>query len=237
MGPAAGAQMSWVRLSEEDDRNLYHSRPVYGYHAGVSVAFRVRERFFLHTSLLYSRKGKIIEGKQDRLLRNEVRHNYIELPFVYMMDFRGKLGSGRQFKYAFGVGPNVSYWIGGRGTLANTELSETGIGEKQYRIVFGKDLNTVGDHEMGVMDPNRIQLGLNFAANLTIEPQPNQKVLLRVRYHLGHSFFARTPHGEFTGTYYGDVLRAQDRSITLSAIFLLDLELEKRRKGKSTISR
>jgi hypothetical protein len=54
---------------------------------------------------------------------------------------------------------------------------------------------------------------------------------------LGHSFLAREGGGTFTPTYYQDVLQARNKGIRISASYLIDLKIEKRKKGKSTIKR
>ncbi len=40
-------------------------------------------------------------------LHNKVRYNYIEMPINYTVDFKGKLGRTKEFKYFLGVGPVV----------------------------------------------------------------------------------------------------------------------------------
>src|SRR5688572_20406699 len=99
VGPVIGGQCSWVSFGDKDDKDLFHVKPVWGYHAGASLSFLVRKRFFLHTSILYSTKGKIIEGKQDPMLRNEVTYRYIDMPILYTVDFKARIGKGKEFKY------------------------------------------------------------------------------------------------------------------------------------------
>jgi hypothetical protein len=90
---------------------------------------------------------------------------------------------------------------------------------------------------MNVAEPNRIQLGLNLASGLVLEPQPNQRILVLLRYELGHSFLAREGNGTFTPTYYQDVLQARNKGLRLSVSYLIDLKIENRKRGKSTIRR
>ena len=142
VGPIAGGQLSWTKFDNEDYNDSYAVKPVWGYHAGANISMKVRNRFFLHTSFLYSVKGRRIEGKQDILLSNKVRYNFVEIPVIYAVDFRGKLGGGKEFKYYFGVGPNISYWLGGRGRLYNSDLEENAdyaSRDLEYRIAFHGD--------------------------------------------------------------------------------------------------
>ena len=102
--------------------------PTFGFHVGGHLAFKVRNRFFLHTSLLYATKGREIEGKTDVLLKTSERYSYIDMPISYTVDFKGKLGSNKEFKYFLGIGPNISYWLGAKGTLYNSTILGNSIG-------------------------------------------------------------------------------------------------------------
>ena len=240
IGPVAGGQVSWTKFDNEDLYDAYAVKPVIGWHAGATVSMKVRNRFFLHSSILYSTKGRTIEGKDDPLLKNKVRYNFIEAPIIYAVDFKGRMGKGKEFKYYFGIGPNVSYWLGGKGKLYNSDLDESGefaSTNLEYAIVFRKDPADVQNEEMNVAEPNRIQLGLNLASGFVFEPQPNQKILILMRYELGHSFLSRTSNGTFNPTYYQDVLQARNKGIRLSVSYQVDLRVEDRKRGKSTIKR
>jgi hypothetical protein len=237
VGPVAGGQYSWISFDDKDNKNLYKAKPVTGFHAGATLSFLVHKRFYLHTSFLYSIKGKIIEGKADPLLVNKVRYHYIDIPILYTVDFKARLGTGKEFQYFLGVGPNLSYWLGGRGEISNTDLNENNIYTKSYKISFYKNLEETNSNEMTVTEPNRIQLGLNLGAGMLFEPFGFQKFMITFRYELGHSFFSRTTNGNFSDTYYQDVLQTRNQGIRVSIAYLVDLGVESRKKGKSTIKR
>jgi hypothetical protein len=238
IGPVAGAQYSWVSFDDSNNKDFYRVSPVKGFHAGMALSFLVRKRFFLHTSFLYSVKGKIITGKEDLLLRNEVTYRYIDIPILYTVDFKGKIGNGKEFKYFIGTGPNLSYWLSGKGEYYNTDLSENSIYEpRQYRIAFGKLPEDTQENEMSLQDPNRIQLGLNITAGIVFEPFGYQKFNFNVRYELGHSFFSRTTNGFFSQSNYQDVMRSRNQGLRVSIAYLVDLKVEDRNKGKSTIKK
>jgi hypothetical protein len=236
LGATAGGNFSWVSFGDKDSRDLYKVKPVWGYHAGAQLSFRVRKRFFLHTSLVYSTKGKILEGAQDLDLK--VRYNYIEMPIAYTVNFKGNYGK-KPFKYFLGVGPNISYWLGGKGRIENFDTHElaSNRGEVKYKIVFRKDPFTAGENEMVVERPNRIQLGLNFTAGLVFEPARDREMFLTLRYELGHSYFSRESYGAFGPTFYEDDLKTRNQGFRISLAYLIDLKLEQRKKGKSTINR
>jgi hypothetical protein len=54
-----------------------------------------------------------------------------------------------------------------------------------------------------------------------------------LRYELGHSFLSRS-NGTFVPTYYEDVLQSRNKGLRLSLSYMIDLQVEKRKRGKST---
>ena len=239
LGPIAGGQVSWTKFDNSDHYDAYDVKPVLGYHGGLSISLKVRNRFLLNTSIQYATKGRTIEGKADPLLHNRVRYNYLEMPLIYAVDFRGQVGR-KQFKYYLGAGPNISYWLGGKGKLYNSDLDESAdyaSRDLEYEIVFRKSPDEVSPSEMNVAEPNRFQLGLNVASGIVFEPSARERILFMLRYELGHSFLSRRGNGIFQPTYYEDILQSRNKGLHASVSYLIDLRLQDRKRGKSTIKR
>ena len=236
VGPVGGVNYSWTSFSNKDLKDAYKMSPVYGFHVGGHLAFLVRRRFFLHTSLLYSSKGRDLEGKLDTKLRNSARYNYIDLPISYTVDFKGKIGRSKEFKYFLGIGPNVSYWLNGRGKLYNSDFEENHLDELSYKVVYKKSPENQEANEMNIEEPNRFQFGLNFIAGMVLEPAPRQRIMVSLRYELGHSYLAKT-NGIFLNTYFQDPLQSRNQGFRISVAYLVDLKVEDRKKGKSNIDK
>lgn len=234
VGPVGGVNYSWTAFSNKDLKDAYRMSPVLGFHVGGHLSFKVQKRFFLHTSLLYSSKGRMLDGKLDTKLKSTTRYNFIEMPISYTVDFKAKLSRTKEFKYFFGIGPNISYWLGGKGTLYNSDIEENNQPELSYRIVFKKAPENQASDEMNVVEPNRFQLGLNLVAGMVLEPANRQRVMISVRYELGHSYLAKSG-GSFLDTYFEDPLRSRNQGFRISLAYLYDLKVEERKKGKSNI--
>jgi hypothetical protein len=250
IGPTLGPQLSWNTFDNKDYKQIYKSKPVFGFNAGVNVSFRVRKRFFLHTSLIYSTKGKVIEGKNvttsqvseeyqylvDPQLKVTATYRYIEMPILYTYEIKMHTKKNKEFKWYFGAGPNISYWMGGKGTFFNADIDEAHGTTAKYKIVYDKDFTTLSSDKMNVVEPNRLQLGLNLSAGLVFEPMGYQKFMITMRYELGHSFLSKDGRGQFPQSQsYVDVLHARNNGIRLSLAYLVDMKTEERKKGKSTM--
>lgn len=237
IGPVAGANFTWTGFDEKEQRDFYKTKTFVSPHAGINLSFKVRSRFFLHASVIYTTKGKILENESDPVFHHKAKYKYIDMPLIYAVDFKGTVGHNKIYKWYFGAGPNISYWLSGKGSLSSSPLQESSIEELNYKIAFKKDPEDLAFDEMTVEDPNRIQLGLNLATGIVFEPGEHQKIMFNVRYEIGHSYLSRTSEGIFLSTFEKDNMRIRSHGVRLSLSYMADLRLEDRKKGKSTIKK
>jgi hypothetical protein len=241
IGPTLGVHANKMFFDERDYRDLYKVKPDIGFNGGFSVSFRAQKKFFLTTSFLYMQRSKIITGKNDPSLSNKATLRYIDIPILYTAEFTARLKNDRVYKWYFGFGPTISYWLGGKGVLKNGDLNENAINppdyDLHYKITFRNDSTEIGMNEMNVREANRIQLGLNASAGLIFEPQNYNKVMVNLRYSFGQSYLSRNGKGEFglPGiVYYKDELKIRNQELILSVHYFMDLRTDQRKKGKST---
>lgn len=242
VGPVVGSQLNYFTYDDKGYKDLYRVRPTIGFHAGGSVSFRIHKSFFLQTAILYSQKRKVMDGKLDPLFKNDVTYRYIDVPILYTKETRVKFGKDKYYKWYFGVGPSINYWLGGKGVLKNRDLNENTINppnyDLPYHVTFYKNSEDVVQGEMNVEKPNRFQLGLNFSGGLIFEPVGLNKFMITAKYQLGHSFLSEKSSGDFGlpgKLFYNDDLRIRSHSISLSLYYFVDLKTSERKKGKSTI--
>jgi hypothetical protein len=238
-GIKGGFNYSWVRFEDAEYRNETTVEPVMGFNAGIVAAFKMKDRFFLHTELLYSKKGRIVKGpfgSEDKTI-----YNYIELPLTYNIYFKGKLGkeSTRYFKWYAGIGPNFSYWLSAKGSLANDELREYFVESLDYEVRFGeRPASEVGNSELVYYkDVKRMQLGVNIGGGILLEPRNGSKVALDIRFELGHTWLGTPESSDFVlPATYEDNLRARNMGLRISGIYMLEFNTDKKvmNKGKST---
>lgn len=241
VGPTVGGQINWMVFDDQDNKDAYRLSPILNFHAGGSISFRAQKRFFLQTSFLYSQKGKVLHSRDNSGTYNNTKFRYIDIPILYTAEFNAKIGKNKVYKWYFGVGPTISYWLGGKGVLIHGDLNENSINppayDLPYKITFNKDSASVASNEMNIRQPNRIQLGLNVSAGLIFEPIKTHKVMINFRYAFGQSFLSRESKGEFglPGIlYYQDELKVRSREVVLSLHYFIDLKPDQRKKGKST---
>jgi len=238
-GITAGPQLSWVTVDDPKYNAIAKVHPIPGFHAGAVIAFKVKDRYFLTTEYIYSQKGKSVTGKIDPDLSDKVIYRHIDIPILFSMHFKGKLGESRQFKWYINAGPNTSYWLGGNGVIRAGDLIENGIPELKYKIAFGTRTDHNNPDILYIKDANRLQFGMNVGAGLVLEPGGKQKVLVDLRYEIGHTQLGNAGSSQFLiPSDYQDNLKGRNKGIRLSLIYLVEFSSDRKEvnKGKSTIN-
>ena len=162
---------------------------------------------------------------------NEI-HHFIELPLILNFQSEAeikKLGPFKNigpFTWFLGLGPNISYFLGGSGTL------ETQGGTHEYKISFG---GKEGDYEyLTFSDVNRWQWGLDFNIGVISPLKNNRKLVTTVRFTYGHTQLGTENSSAMPILGFTDNLAHSYRILNLSFAYLFNVDLGLLRKGKST---
>lgn len=237
-GIKAGPQLSWVTVDDPKYKAVANVHPMAGFHAGVVLAFKVKDRYFLNSEYIYSQKGKNVTGKIDPILNDKVVYRHIDIPILFSMYFKGHLAKARQFKWYINAGPNTSYWLGGKGVINAGDLIENGVPELKYKIAFGTRPDHNNPDILYIKDAKRLQFGMNVGAGILLEPGNKQKVMIDFRYEIGHTRIGNPESSQFLiPSDYQDSLKGRNKGIRLSLVYLFEFSSDRKEmnKGKSTI--
>lgn len=229
IGPKAGARVSWFQY-EDFMEGEYEKKPAFGYSAGITTAFKIQKRFLLQLDIMYAQNGKKIEGVSDPSLLNNAKYHYLNTPVVYKLDFKEAFGD-RTFKWYVGAGPNVNFWLGGKGILQSVELFEDNIDQLDYTIIFENTSSVPNEAGLYVDQANRVQVGLIISTGLVLEPSPGQSIMIDFRYEWGHSYMARDLGNFASVIAYQDDLRGRNQALQISVAYLFDI-INKGKKEK-----
>jgi hypothetical protein len=242
-GVKSGVNLSWINHADKTQgyKDQFKILPVVGFNAGFVAAFKMKDRFFLHTEYLFSTKGKLVKGKKDPLLRDQVTYYYIDVPILYNIFFDAKLKmkNVRHFKWYAGIGPNFSYWLGGKGRIYSGEFTDNQFPELHYKLKFGARGDDYSEtNVIYVTNANRVQLGANVGAGILLEPANGRKIMVDLRCELGHTWLGGAKSADYViPVDYKEARNLKDRNmgLRLSVMYLFERNLDKkvRNKGKS----
>jgi hypothetical protein len=236
VGLKGGIQSSWVKYDDSAMLDTVSVNPLIGFAAGAAIAFKVKNRYFLHTEIIYSTKGKVLKGKIDPDFKDRVIYQFIEVPVLYSMHFKGSVGD-KKFKWYAGAGPCISYWLGGKGTVNSGDISEY-LDPIKYKLKFGVREDHSRADIVYINNAKRLQFGLNVGLGMVLEPITNHKVMLDLRYELTHTRMGkRIGHDYLLPADFDDNMKSRNSTLRISLLYLLEYNLDpkERNKGKSTI--
>ncbi|GHM98513.1 hypothetical protein WSM22_00030 [Cytophagales bacterium WSM2-2] len=250
VGPILGGTLSKIYFF--DDQVRYKSLISAGIDAGIMASVKVNKNFRLNAQLIYALRTKSIEGTDQSRVDNHFKlkstMQYIELPIFYALEFKnisGKPTAGRQKSYDWyvGAGPVFAYWVGTKGRLNSSNLTENQIDHYDFTGSFDGSLQGAATRGKEIIpEANRFQFGLNVTAGLAFQPQGINRIMTSLHFNLMQTFLGKAD-GTFPGSTPGtgtnlddiDVMNVRNHNIRLSVGYLFDSKIEKRKKGKSTI--
>jgi hypothetical protein len=230
-GPKVGVQAYGVCYQLNSAKEEYDTKVKFGFNAGLEFNIPLTTRFNLNPEINYTQKGRKVIAKETSWTLNEI-HHLIELPLILNYQNEAeikKLGPFEHigpFTWFIGLGPNISYFLGGSGTL------QTQGGSVDYKISFG---GMEGDYEyITFKNVNKWQWGLDFNIGLISPLRNNKKLVTTLRFTYGHTQLGPENGSSMPILGFTDNLKHGYRTLNLSFAYLFGLDVGLLRKGKST---
>lgn len=229
LGAKAGPLISWANFGDKDDRADFRHRPKAGGYAAALIIFPMKNNFSLQTEFGYSRQGRTITFNENTWM-NKATYHYLDGAMVLRREFPLRLGENIPSQWFVDVGPRINYWLGGHGTI------DAG-GQYKYDIAFGPMPETPSSPDFNTMyitDENRWLFGIDAGIGFIAPIRNNRKLLTELRITSGHTYFGK-PHSASNRTLgFNDNLRSNQKTISLTLAYLLPVDIQKSRRGKST---
>lgn len=228
IGPKAGVQLGRNVYENEDYRRQFISSFKPGLLAGAVLNYRVSKLYSLHTELFYNQKGRHVKSRkmEGEYVQNTATYHYLDMPVMLRLSTHKIMGK-QNVEFYLNAGPSFNYWLGGTGTLRNSEL--TNIYDKatiDYLIYFEEGERAAGK-SLYVQEANRLQMSLDFGGGLILDLGRGNAVMIDLRNSLGvgKSFMGGVDGGDFGLQTYNDNFEAVNHVFSLSVTYLLDIDV------------
>jgi hypothetical protein len=225
-GPKAGIQIYGVNYELQSAKEQFDSKIKVGYTAGFQFNIPLTGSFNLNPEINYTQRGRKVYAKEAGWTFDEV-HHFIELPIILNFQREGRIKKLGTFTWFLGMGPNISYFLGGSGTL------QTNVGGSlDYNFSFeGKE----GDYAYMTLDSiNKWQWGLDVNIGLISPLKNNKSLITTLRFTWGHTAFGEENSSSMPILGFTDNLKHSYNILNLSFAYLFNVDLGLFRKGKST---
>ncbi|HQQ97533.1 MAG TPA: porin family protein [Cyclobacteriaceae bacterium] len=229
LGVKGGPLVSWATFRDPDLKDMYSSSPVAGYYVAGLINFSLKKNYSFQSEFGYSQQGRNISFA-DGAWTNASTYKFMDFAMMLRRSFELKLIKDVPTNWFVNVGPNIKYWMSGKGTVAN-------IGSPQgYDIIFNG--TPKGDYDkLYYFEPNRWLFGLDLGIGATIGALPKQHVMVEFRLTYGQTYLGTknsVTSQSLNVLGFNDTLLCNIKSVSVTIAYTYDFFTGQGKMGKST---
>lgn len=229
LGIKAGPLMSWGNFGDKDDKDEFSHKIKPGFYAAGLVIFPLKNNYSFQTEFGVSQKGRRITFNDD-VWENNATYYFGDAAMMLRRSFPLNLGPNIPSQWFVNIGPHINYWIGGKGKV------KAG-GSYTYDVVFGEMPQSPSQPDFDKMylhDVNRWLFGIDIGVGFNAPLRQNRKITTELRFTSGHTFFGSKTSASNRTLGFTDNLRANEKVVSLTVAYVIDVNVQEGRKGKST---
>ena len=226
LGVKAGINTTRISFNSERYKKFYDTNFKLGYTVGGVFVMENKDKYGLNVELLYSMKGKSVDSHANDYETNRANYHFIDAPIMFRVKF-----SHSKIRWYLQLGPQLSYWLGGKGEFTVYEADRDLVSSYPYTINFGEPqssseyLNTNGE-------ANRMQLGLGIGGGVILPLDRGNFLALDFRYTFGHTFMGSYESASIPNIGLVDNMEHTNNVASISVVYYFDI-LEKLRLSKN----
>ncbi|MEQ9442580.1 MAG: outer membrane beta-barrel protein [Cyclobacteriaceae bacterium] len=232
-GPMLGAQATTVGYSSLYEGLDFSQNLSFNYLGGWSYTYEVNEVLAFHSELLFSQKGKVqgYHSSSTRVLNHQTHFQFLDAPVMLRITQPLNRKGATWF---INAGPQVSYWLGGKGTINAYEFFGSPQQEElTYKIRFNGD--ELEDGVLIAQDANRVQFGLALGGGIGLPVnREGHQVMINVRYIMGTTLLTGNESFPVGTSDIEEYLSYKHNVLQLSTAYVFPVNLLNMRRGKST---
>jgi hypothetical protein len=198
-----------------------------GYYAAGIISFPLKKDFSAVIEGGFSRKGRKVVIDEGFGTNNSNSY-FFDGVLLLRKAFKFYISEDVPADWFVNIGPHISYWISGSGKYYN----------QSYDFVFADSINTNdnGFTSMYLVDANRWLFGLDIGVGFDAPLKKTSRVLAELRFTWGHTFYGGGEESVWlsNAANFQDDLRANERILTFTVCYMWDVDLQARKKGRST---
>jgi hypothetical protein len=229
LGIKGGPLIALANFGDKDDKDEFSHDPKLGYYFAGLVSFPLKKNYSFQTEFGFSQKGRKITFNENTW-ENDATYFFGDAAMMLRRSFPFYLGRNVPSTWFVNVGPHISYWLEGTGKI-------NAGGSYKYDIVFGPMPPSPDEPDFDKMylnDVNRWLFGIDIGVGFVAPLRNKKKLTTEVRFTSGHTFFGQKTSASNRTLGFTDNLRANEKVLSLTVAYVIDVNVQENRKGKST---
>jgi len=234
LGIRAGGTVNWASFRDKDQKDTFSVKPSTGFTIGGLIGFPLKNNYSVIIEGGFAQKSRIL--KENTLLENHSTYKFLDGSLLLRKAYKFQLGDNIPAEWFFNIGPEVGYWMSGKGYFT------AGGPQYPYQIEFDR----VPDGDMGYLyynSANRLFFALVLGVGMKAPLKNNTAISVDLRFISGHTNLGNNkyeyPVREWYSSLlnYNDTMRMNMKVISLSVAYTYDFDKVESRKGKSTLKK
>lgn len=228
LGLKGGPLILWTAYGDSDDKAAFDSGVKLGYSLSGIVGFPLKKKYDCIVEGGYAQRGRVLYFNNG-FGRNEATYHFADFTLLLRKSFSFNLSKYVVADWYVTIGPNISYWLSGDGTVGTADNDG-----QAYTVVFDKEYTGLIDNTMYLNDINRWLFGLNFGAGMRAPVGSGRNLYVELRFTSGHTFFGDRNSASYNWVAFEDNLRANEKILSLTGAYTINVDLRDRKLGRST---
>lgn len=234
-GVRAGGTANWASFRDKEQKDTFSIKPSTGFEVAGLIGFPLKNNYSVIIEGGFSQKSRVLTDDASNF-ENHSTYRFVEGSLLLRKAYKFQLGKNVPAEWFVNLGPEVGYWLSGRGYFTS------GGPKYPYRIEFDKTPDGDFDY-LYYNSANRMFFGLVLGVGMKAPLKNNTALSAELRFvsghtNLGQNKYAYPPREWYASLLnYNDTMRMNLKCISLSVAYTYDFDRIESRKGKSTIKK
>ena len=229
VGIKGGPLISWPVFGDPDLKKEFSSLPAPGFNVAGLINFALKNSYSFQGEFGYSQTGRKMSFSSDTWT-NTSTYKFLDFSMLLRRSFHLNVGENIPASWYFNIGPNVKYWMSGKGNIVSLAQSQS------YTIVF--DGTSMGEYDkLYYNNANRWLFGLDLGVGVNLGTLRGQQVMGELRFMYGHTYLGNKDSANNQSINllgYNDTLLSNLKVLSFSLAYTLDFYTGQSKMGKST---
>jgi hypothetical protein len=232
LGIKAGPLGMKSTYGDKDEGKLIDDKVKWGYYTAAFISFPLKDHYSCVVETGFSRKGRNVYFDNGDS-KNFATYHFIDGALLLRRSFKLYLGKNIPADWFVNIGPHISYWLNGKGTLGNKDSDGTAYDIKFTKSGTGDvtDFNTVY-----MVDANRWLFGVDIGVGMTAPIRSTTRIMAELRFTWGHTYYGgiQTANYSSWSGFKDRNMKANEKVLSFTIAYMLDFNVQEGRKGHST---
>lgn len=201
----------------------------FGYYTAGIIGFPLKKNYSCIIEGGFSQKGRN-SLFNNGTSRNYATYHFIDATLLLRRSFKFYLGKDVPADWFINIGPHISYWLGGKGTIGSS--SNAG---KSYKIVFTDSAKLGNYHTMYMVGANRWLFGADIGVGMEAPITKTQRIMFELRFTWGHTYYGGKTTANYDWVSFTDQnMQANEKVVSFTLAYMFDVDLKLNKTGRST---